>query len=122
MTAVPTPVRRATAAAGLICFAATATAAASTATAEPEPERQAGARHRPPRPPRPSCAPAGARTSWPAGAPGCAAAAPGHARARRAAAPRRARLDDRRPDDHERVERASAWPSGRRARAAAGCA
>ena len=35
MTAMPTPVRRATAA-GLICFAATATAAASTATAEPD--------------------------------------------------------------------------------------
>ena len=33
MTAVPTPVRRATAAAGVICIAATATAAASSATA-----------------------------------------------------------------------------------------
>jgi rare lipoprotein A len=36
MTAVTPSVRRTTAAAGMICFAATATAAASTATAEPE--------------------------------------------------------------------------------------
>jgi hypothetical protein len=37
MTAVTPSVRRASAAAGLMCFAATATAAASAATAEPEP-------------------------------------------------------------------------------------
>jgi hypothetical protein len=43
MTTLTTPTRRATAAAGLICFAATATAAASTATADTEPQRQAGA-------------------------------------------------------------------------------
>ena len=40
MTAVTPSVRRTTAAAGLICFAATATAAASAATAEPEAEAQ----------------------------------------------------------------------------------
>jgi hypothetical protein len=36
MTTVPTSVRRASAAAGLMCFAATATAAASAATTEPD--------------------------------------------------------------------------------------
>ena len=66
MTAVTTPVRRATAAAGLICFAATATAAASTATAEPGARSARPARARP-RGGRPVLARTGGRTNVVAG-------------------------------------------------------
>ena len=111
MTAVPTPVRRATAAAGLICFAATATAAAS------DRHRRARARARPPtrapprrgrpvrRPHRRAHERRGRRARL-----GARGAAPGHAaRTSGVAAPRRPRLDDRRPRRPRRaVERASA--------------
>jgi len=62
MTAVTPSVRRSTAAAGLICFAATATAAASAATAEPDAERASVAAQ-----PDPVLARTGGRTNVVAG-------------------------------------------------------
>jgi hypothetical protein len=48
MTGVTPSVRRTTAAAGLICFAASATAAAATTSTDPEPERETAAAAAPP--------------------------------------------------------------------------